>query len=120
VYTLSGGGEVEVVSSFRLEPGKKSQSAFRLVCEGGELHVDSANESYPIEIRPTGKPAEGIPVPLNDALLRGLSSEWQEFLDTIDGAAPGRLRIEDARQAVLMAEKTIASAEQGGASIPLG
>ncbi|MBI5095763.1 MAG: Gfo/Idh/MocA family oxidoreductase [Candidatus Hydrogenedentes bacterium] len=114
VYTHTGGVVASAEASFLLRPGARSRAMLRVICERGHIEADTVNAACPILIYEEGKPVEGPPADLADALARGLYSEHEEFLDALDGVKPARLRLEDAGQAVLTAVKTIESADGNG------
>ncbi|MCX5758583.1 MAG: Gfo/Idh/MocA family oxidoreductase [Candidatus Hydrogenedentes bacterium] len=74
------------------------------VVEGGFVFRPPAGQGLPERI---------IPVKLDNLLIEGLVSEFTEFLDTLDGASPMRLHLQDARDAVAVASAIVQSADAG-------
>ena len=117
-YALADGREAVVEGSFKLAPEEARVARLRVTCDQGEMMVDAMNTAEPIRIAHRDGRVETVPVVMEDSLVRGLVSEWEEFLGRLDGRGEaGRLLLNDARQTVAAASATVASAEGNGVTI---
>lgn len=98
---------------FVFRPPAGLRSMLRLVCERGHIEVNTNDPEAPVRVFEEGKSEEKIPAKLDNLLVNGLVAEYEEFIDATQGKIHGRLRPEDARQAVACAVAAIESADNG-------
>lgn len=98
---------------FVFRPPAGLRSTMRLVCERGHIEVNTNDREAPIRVFEEGVEEQRIGANMSNLLIDGVTSEFEEFLDAIDGNPPNRLRPEDARQAVACAAALVRAADEG-------
>lgn len=112
-FRYGNGAIAAVEGGLVLQPPAGLRSTMRLVGTQGHIEAATHDVDAPIRVFVRGKPEEIIQVKARDTLTDALASEWKEFLDTIEGRSPERLRLNDARNAVELAEAIMKAALTG-------
>jgi len=110
IFTYPDGVTAVAEGGFVFRPPAGLRSMLRLVCERGHIEVNTSDTEAPVRVFEEGVPEEKISAKLDNLLVEGLVAEHKEFLAAVQGGAQGRLRAEDARQAVACAEAAIRAA----------
>lgn len=105
VHAVAEGG-------FVFHPPAGLRSTLRLVCEHGHIELNTNDPEAPIRLCQKGIEEQRIGAGMSSRLVDGVASEFEEFLDTIEGTSPNRLRPQDARQAVACAAAIIRAANE--------
>lgn len=113
IFSCANGIIAVAEGGFVFRPPAGLRSTLRVICERGHIEVNTNDPATPIRVFEEGKPEEGIRVPLENLLIEGLVAEYEEFLDAVEGNVHGRLRIEDARNAVACAAAVVSAADTG-------
>lgn len=115
IFTYDGGAVAVAEGSFTLPRGSGLRAFLRIVCENGYVEVDPSDTETTVRVRAAGEEEERLAQATPDVLIDGLVGEYEEFLSTVAGAAPQRLRPEDARLAVECAVLATRAADTGEA-----
>jgi predicted dehydrogenase len=113
LFTYADGRTALVEGGLYLRPPCGVRSTLRVVCERGHIEVMTPSSSSPIHVFEEGCEDSWFSVPTADQRTRALIGEYTEFLDAIEGRVLGRLRLEDARQAVACAVTVVRAADSG-------
>jgi len=100
-----------VEGGFVLDESEPFRATLQLLCEGGRITVDTANATNPVCVTRKAREPRSLPLDGGSDPVVGVAGELEEFLDVIEGAAPRRLRLEDARTAVACAALAVQSAD---------
>ena len=113
IFTYQDGRTAVAEGGLYLRPPCGVRASLRVVCSRGHLEVDSSDTESPIHVFEEGHEETRLSVPTRDQRTKALTGEYAEFLAAIDGEVDGRLRLEDARQAVACAVLTVRAAQSG-------
>lgn len=112
--TFASGACAIVEGGFILPDCGRFRSTVRIIGDGGVLEIDSAEEQNPIRVCQQGGAERRLPAEVSGAAPEGIPGEWNEFLNTVEGAQSARrLTLDDARRAVRCAELAVQSAIEG-------
>jgi myo-inositol 2-dehydrogenase/D-chiro-inositol 1-dehydrogenase len=112
LFTFPTGVNAVAEGSFLLREPAGLTALLRIVCEHGHIEVDSHRAEA--RVFQEGKPEEALPLISESETPTGVAGELAEFVETVERGVRGRLRIEDARQAVESAALTVQAADTGG------
>ncbi len=113
IFSYPDGRTAVAEGGLYLRPPCGVRSSLRVICRRGHIEVDSAADDTPIRVFEEGCEENRLSVPTKNQRTKGLVGEYTEFLDATEGKIQGRLRLEDARQAVAYAALTVRAAETG-------
>lgn len=113
LFSFPDGRKATIEGGFVFRPPAGLRATLRWVGEGGHIEIDAQDKETPIRLCMEGEPEKRLPALPAHTPAAGVSSELEEFLDTIEGHPIGRLRVEDARWAVVCAEAVIRAADTG-------
>ena len=100
IATDETGRMVVLEGAFVFRPPAGLRAMLRVVCEQGHLEINTTDRIAPLRVFEEGVEEELINLPMDRFSMDGLPGEFEEFFDAIEGHPVGRLRLEDARNAV--------------------
>ena len=113
LFTHPSGAVSVIEGGFVLNEGSGLRSWQRIVCEHGYIEITPSDLNGPMMVFLEGKEPERVQVATRDIVTEAITNELTEFLDALEGRFRNRLRIEDARNAVLCADRVTRSIQTG-------